>query len=67
MTRLYLLRLPGLVRSRLHSAISRAMKPRSESASLAETDWCTWVKRVKWCCALGRGLNLDFSTKEKDK
>ncbi len=32
---MYSLRLPGLVRGRLHSAISRAMKPLSGSASLA--------------------------------
>ena len=32
---------PGLVRGRLHSAISRAMKPRSGSASLASTSWFT--------------------------
>ena len=32
---------PGLVRGREQSAIIRAMKPRSGSASLAETSWCT--------------------------
>ena len=33
--RTYSFRLPGLVRGREHSAIVRAMKPRSGSASLA--------------------------------
>ena len=41
LTRLYSLQLPGLVRGRLHSAIIRAMKPRSGSASLALTSWFT--------------------------
>ena len=31
----------GLLRGREHSAIVRAMKPRSGSASLAETSWFT--------------------------
>ena len=39
--RMYSFRFPGLVRGNEHSAISRAMKPRSGSASLAETSWCT--------------------------
>ena len=55
-------RLPGLVRGRLHSAISRAMKPRSGSASLAETSWFTWSKRVKWCNRLGRSVADRFFT-----
>ena len=41
LTLLYCSRLPGLVRGRLHSAIVRAMKPRSGSASLALTNWFT--------------------------
>ena len=44
--RTYSFRLPGLVRGWLHSTNSRAMKPRSGSASLAETSWFTWSKRV---------------------
>ena len=39
--RIYRIRLPGLVRGRQHNAISRAMNPRSGSASLAVTNWFT--------------------------
>ena len=34
--------------NQLVSAIIRAMKPRSGSASLAETSWFTWSAWVKW-------------------
>ena len=56
LTRLYWSWLRGLVRGRLHSAISRAMKPRSASASLAPTSWFTWSAWVKWCSAWGGGV-----------
>ena len=56
LTRLYWSRLPGLVRGRLHSAIIRAMKPRSGSASLAVTSWSTWSAWVKLVQRLGRGV-----------
>ena len=46
-------RLPGLVRGNEHSASSRAMKPRSASASLAPTSWSIWSRRVKWCSDWG--------------
>ncbi len=39
--RTYSFRWPGLVRGSEHSAIRRAMKPRSGSASLALTSWFT--------------------------
>ena len=39
--RLYWCWFPGLVRGRLHSAIVRAMKPSSGSASLAPINWFT--------------------------
>ena len=41
LTRLYWSRFPGLVRGREQSAIVRAIKPRSGSASLAPTSWST--------------------------
>ena len=41
LTRVYWCWLPGLVRGNEHSAIIRAMKPLSGSASLAETSWFT--------------------------
>ena len=41
LARLYWCRLPGLLRGNEQSAIIRAMKPRSGSASLAETSWFT--------------------------
>ena len=41
LVRLYWCRLPGLVRGNEQSAIIRAMKPRSGSASLAVTSWFT--------------------------
>ena len=34
------------------------MKPRSGSASLAETSWFTWSKRVKWCSAWGEASRI---------
>ena len=37
-------RVPGLVRGREHSASTRAMKPRSASASRASTNWFTCLK-----------------------
>ena len=39
--RTYFSRLPGFDLGRLHSAISRTMKPISGSASLAPTSWST--------------------------
>ena len=48
--------LPGLVRGSEHNAMSRAMKPRSGSVSLAVTSWFTWSAWVKWWRGLGRGV-----------
>ena len=61
LTRLYWRRLPGLVRGSEHNAIIRAMKPRSGSASLAETNWFTWSKRVKWCNAWGEASRIAWT------
>ena len=54
--RTYCVRLPGLVRGRLHNASSRAMNPSSGSASLACTSCVTWSSLVKR--PLGRAGNV---------
>ena len=46
------------MRGREHSAINRAMKPISGSASLAAINWSTWSAKVKWWRA--RGVNTSF-------
>ena len=51
LTRLYWRRLPGFGAGQ---ASSRAMKPRSGSASLAETSWFAWSATVKAPPRLGR-------------
>ena len=37
------------------------MKPRSASASRAETSWFTWSERVKWCRAWGEASRIAFT------
>ena len=56
LARLYWRRLPGLVRGRLHSTISRAMKPRSGSASRAVTKLVHLISLGEVVQRLGRGF-----------
>ena len=49
-------RSPGLVRGRLHSANSRAMKPRSASASLASTSLVHLIEEGEVVQCLRRGF-----------
>ena len=54
--RTYSFRLPGLVRGNEHSASSRAMKPRSGSASLAPTNWFHLIEAGEVVPRLGWGF-----------